>query len=170
MASFDDAIMFVLRNEDPHLTGIVTEDSGGRTRFGIAERFHPDLGDDFYTGPAEVALELAREIYRRQYWDIIRGDDLSSQQVAAKLLDMAVNMGVRQAVVLGQRAANAIAGSHIGEDGIVGRETLAAINDSDAVLLLAHLRELCSKFYLHLAVVRPEAQRYLHGWLTRAKA
>ena len=170
MANFDEAIAFVLRNEDPHLTGIVTEDSGGRTRFGIAERFHPDLGDEFYGGPADAALEIAREIYRRQYWDVIYGDAISTQQIATKLLDMAVNMGVRQAVALCQRAVNAIAESRIREDGIAGRETLTATNAADAALLLAHLREVCGNFYQHLVAVRPEAQRYLRGWLARANA
>jgi lysozyme family protein len=170
MANFDEAIAFVLRNEDPHLTGVVIEDSGGRTRFGIAERFHPNLGDEFYSGPADSALEIAREIYRRQYWDVVRGDAISRQQIATKLLDMAVNMGVRQAMVLCQRAVNSIAELRIREDGIAGRETVNAINAAEAALLLEHLREVCGNFYQHLAAVRPETQRYLHGWLTRAKA
>src|SRR5438270_8975933 len=161
MASFDEAIRFVLRNEDPHLSGIVTEDSGGRTRLGIAERFHPELGDAFYAAPVEAALEAAREIYRDDYWRCIRGDDLSDQGIATKLLDMAVNMGVRQAVVLCQRALNVDAVPPIFEDGILGPETLKAINRSEPTSLAAHLRGACSAFYQHLAAVRPESQQYL---------
>jgi lysozyme family protein len=170
MANFEEAITFVLRNEDPHLSGVVTEDSGGRTRFGIAERFHPELGDEFYNGPADAALEVARDIYRRQYWEAIRGDEVRDQRVAAKLLDMAVNMGVRQAIVLCQRAVNSIMECPIAEDGIVGSQTLANINAADPSLLLAHLREACGTFYQHLAAVRPEAQQYLRGWMARARA
>jgi lysozyme family protein len=170
MANFEEAIAFVLRNEDPQLSGIVTEDSGGRTRFGIAERFHPELGEEFYNGPAEAALETAREIYRRQYWAAIRGDEIRDQQIATKLLDMAVNMGVRQAIALCQRAVNCITEPRIAEDGILGTLTLTAINESDPALLMAHLREACGNFYQHLAAVRPEAQQYLHGWMTRARA
>ena len=79
MAHFEEALNFVLRNEDPHLTGVVTKDSGGRTRFGIAERFHPELGEDFYQGPLESALETARELYRSEYWRTIRGDEIQDQ-------------------------------------------------------------------------------------------
>lgn len=170
MANFEEAITFVLRNEDPHLTGVVTEDSGGRTRFGIAERFHPELGDDFYESSSESALRVAREIYRSEYWRAIRADEISNQLVATKLLDMAVNMGVRQSIVLCQRALNASAEFPIVEDGMCGPRTLAAINRVDASLLCLHLRESCAVFYQHLAAVRPEAQQYLHGWLTRARA
>ena len=170
MANFEEAITFVLRNEDPHLSGVVTEDSGGRTRFGIAARFHLELGDEFYNGPADAALEAARAIYRRQYWEAIRGDEIRDQKVATKLLDMAVNMGVRQAVVLCQRAVNSTMEVHLVEDGIIGTQTMAKMNEADPSLLLVHLREACGNFYQHLAAVRPEAQQYLRGWMTRARA
>jgi lysozyme family protein len=170
MANFDEALTFVLRHEDPHLSGIVTEDSGGRTRFGIAQRFHPELGDDFYTVPLDQALPTAREIYRSNYWQLIRGDDVSDQQVAAKLLDMAVNMGVRQAVVLCQRAVNVVGPERLIEDGDIGEQTLAAINRCDPEALLTHLRDACAAFYQHLAAVRPQMQTYLRGWLARAQA
>jgi len=169
MANFEQALTFVLRNEDPHLSGVVTEDSGGRTRFGIAERFHPDQGAEFYEGPLESALEAAGEIYRSEYWRAIRGDEINDQSIATKLLDMAVNMGVRQAIVLCQRALN-VSGFRVHEDGLFGSRTLAAINLADVALLSAHLRECCAAFYQHLAAVRPEAQQYLHGWLARARA
>ncbi|MBV9075655.1 MAG: hypothetical protein JOZ10_18685 [Acidobacteria bacterium] len=164
MANFDEALTFVLRNEDPHLTGVVTEDSGGRTRFGIAERFHPELGDEFYSAPADSALQIAREIYRSDYWNAIRGDEIADQRVTTKLFDMAVNMGVRQAIVLAQRAVAVI------DDGMVGAQTLEALNTWEPQRLLERLRAASAAFYEHLAEVRPEAQQYLRGWLARARA
>ena len=170
MANFDEALTFVLRNEDPHLTGVVTEDSGRRTRFGVAERFHPDLGDNFYLAPRDIALDKARDIYRYDYWRAIRGDEIGDQPVGTKLLDMAVNMGVRQAIVLCQRALNAGAKIRLAEDGVIGQHTLSAINECVAEELLRHLRDACAAFYRHVAAVRPEAQVYLRGWLARARA
>lgn len=170
MANFFDALAFVLRNEDPHLSGIVTNDSGGRTRFGIAERSHPELGDEFYFGPAEEALATARSIYRSEYWEPICGDSVADQTVAAKLFDMAVNMGVRQAVALCQSAVNALATMRLAEDGVFGPRTLEAVNRADGTALLARLREVSAAFYLHIATIRPEAQEYLRGWLARARA
>ena len=169
MANFEEALAFVLRNEDPHLSGIVTGDSGGRTRLGIAERAHPELGDGFYTGPADQALATAREIYRSDYWQPIHGDEIADQQIAAKLLDMAVNMGVRQAIVLCQRAVNAAGFGRVAEDGVFGAQTLAAVNHCNSESLLSALREVCANFYQHVVAVRPEMQVYLRGWLARAR-
>ena len=56
MADFNLAFIFVLQHEDSTCSGKVTVDAGGRTRFGIAEKFHPDLPEEFFTGPAEDAL------------------------------------------------------------------------------------------------------------------
>src|SRR5262249_1211396 len=51
MAEFKVAFMFTLHHEDPSGSGKVTEDVGGRTRFGIAAKFHPDLPEDFLLDP-----------------------------------------------------------------------------------------------------------------------
>src|SRR5262245_63220224 len=59
MAEFKPAFAFTLQHEDPGGTGKVTEDGGGRTRFGIAARFHPDLREEFFNGPAEDELAEA---------------------------------------------------------------------------------------------------------------
>jgi lysozyme family protein len=106
MAEFKPAFDFVMNHEDPHRTGKVTEDAGGRTRFGIAQKFHPELTDEFFTGPVEDALKQAEEILRGDYWRPMRLDEIRNQNVANKLFDMAVNMGVHQAGVYAQRAAN----------------------------------------------------------------
>lgn len=106
MADFEPAFDFVMSHEDPHRSGKVTEDAGGRTRFGIAGKFHPELKEEFFSGPADEALKQAEEIMRRDYWQPMRLDEIRNQNVAAKIFDMAVNMGVHQAAVYAQRAAN----------------------------------------------------------------
>lgn len=108
MSNFQPAFDFVMDHEDPHRSGKVTEDAGGRTRFGIAQKFHADLQEEFFSGPAEEALKQAEEIMRREYWERMRLGELKSQNVANKLLDMGVNMGVHQAGVYAQRAVNGL--------------------------------------------------------------
>src|SRR6476646_5708478 len=106
MADFKAAFAFVLQHEDSTRSGKVTVDAGGRTRFGIAEKFHPDLPEEFFTGPAEEALAEAEKIEEREYWDSMGLAEVESQNVSNKLFDMGVNMGVHQAAVYAQRAAN----------------------------------------------------------------
>jgi hypothetical protein len=99
LADFQPAFTFVMSHEDTGLTGKVTEDAGGRTRFGIAEKFHPGLPAGFFSGPAAEALEVAEQIYQRDYWKQLRLDELDNQNIANKILDMAVNMGTHQAAI-----------------------------------------------------------------------
>lgn len=179
MAEFKPAFEFVLLHEDASRSGKVTEDAGGRTRFGIAQQFHPELPEEFFTGPADEALAQAEQIEEREYWQPMRLGEVKDQSVANKLFDMAVNMGVRQAAVYAQRAANYLLGgsgqlpagiSRLAEDGEIGEKTLAAINALDAAQFHQTLRELSKAHYRHIAAVNPAQAANLDGWLRRAEA
>lgn len=165
MADFKKAVESVLKHEDAHLSGEVTHDSGGTTKFGISGRAHPSVDLE------HLLLADAEEIYRNEYWSKIQGDEIHDNEVAAKLLDMAVNMGPHQAIVLCQRALNVLAlHQALEEDGVLGRASLGALNAADPRLMLVILRSFCEEFYRHLAAVKPEYHKYLHGWLIRANA
>jgi lysozyme family protein len=171
MADFKPAFVFVLDHEDPTRSGKVTFDAGGRTRFGIAGKFHPDLPEEFFSGPAEDALAMAKKMEEREYWDRMRLAELENQNVANKLLDMGVSMGVRQASVYAQRALNAIAGrdGRVTEDGVIG-VTLAGIHEVGPIEYYQLLCELSAAHYRHVAAVSPEQAGNLAGWIKRAEA
>ena len=179
MADFSPAFQFVMQHEDAARSGKVTVDAGGRTRFGIAEKFHPDLPGEFFTGPAEDALKVAEEIMRRDYWDRMRLSEIASQNLANKLFDMAVNMGVHQAGVYAQRAVNGLlagrapasgAALRLVEDGVIGERTLSAINAVDPIALHQLLCELSRQHYRHIASINPAQAANVQGWLKRADA
>lgn len=181
MAEFKPAFAFVLAHEDPSRSGKVTVDAGGRTRFGIAEKFHPELPEEFFTGPAEEALARAEEIEERDYWQAMRLDEIEDQSVANKLFDMGVNMGVHQAAIYAQRAANFLlsreteygappVAPRLAEDGKMGEKTLAAIDTLAPTQYHDVLCELSEAHYRHLAAVNPEQAVNLRGWLKRAQA
>ena len=172
MAEFKPAFEFVLQHEDPARSGKVTVDAGGRTRFGIAARFHPDLPEEFFDGSAEDALAEAEKIEEREYWDPMRLAEVENQNVATKLFDMGVNMGVRQATVYAQRAANALLGhdARLVEDGAICAKTLAVINTVKPIAYYQLLCELSAGHYRHLATVNPAQAVNLKGWLKRAEA
>lgn len=95
-----------------------------------------------------------------------------NQNVANKLFDMAVNMGVRQAAVYAQRAINALVAvdARVMEDGVIGPKTLAAINAADSIAYYQLLREFSAVYYQHLAAVNPAQAVNLQGWMKRAEA
>lgn len=69
-----------------------------------------------------MSTETADKIYKKRYWTIIRGDELTRQNVANSIYDSAVNMGCSQAIKLAQRAAG------LPETGKMNNETLKALN------------------------------------------
>jgi lysozyme family protein len=174
MADFKPAFLFTLQHEDSTRSGKVTEDAGGRTRFGIAEKFHADLPEQFFTGPAEDALVEAEKIEEREYWDTLRLGEVENQNVANKLFDMGVNMGVRQAAVYAQRAVNSQVQQsqvqQLKEDGNIGPKTLAAVNAIDPQIFYGLLCQFSAWHYRHIAANNPAQAVNLAGWLKRAEA
>lgn len=151
MAEFQKAIDYVLSNEG----GIVNEpdDPGGLTNWGISSRAYPDLDIRNLTKDDAIA------IYERDYW---RFDGIQNQRIATKLFDASVNMGVSTAVRLLQLALVVTA------DGILGPETLRAINTADEHILMNEFKARLAKYYCDDVIVRPRMGVDLMGWLRRA--
>jgi lysozyme family protein len=115
---FDAAIEIVLKHE-----GGLTRDSrdpGGLTNFGISQRAYPQRNI------AELTREDAKAIYRQDYWQAVRADQLPPD-LRLHLFDAAVNAGVRQAIQWLQRACA------VKVDGIMGPETLRAAASTSGV-------------------------------------
>ncbi len=167
MAQFEPAFNFLMQHEDQGLTGKVTCDSGGVTRWGISQRAYPDLDI------RNLTLEQAAQIYRRDYFTPVHGFDIADQRIASKLFDMAVNMGCKEAVLLLQSALNTHCqprAALLTEDGKFGPATLAAMNAADTSLLLVGLVEVSREHYRHIAMIRPDEAKDLPDWLRRAEA
>lgn len=106
---------FALHNTLRHEGGYSNDprDPGGETNLGLSKRAYPNLDIK------NLTLEQASEIYRRDYWDKIRGDSLPPS-LAILCFDTAVNMGVQRAVMLLQEACG------VTVDGVIGPNTLKA--------------------------------------------
>ena len=142
MTNFDTCVQSVLAHEGEWSDH--PDDRGSRTRWGISSRAHPEVDLERLTKAG------AAEIYRENYWDRVRGDELPAA-VRQTIFDCAVNAGVAQSIKFLQRACVA-QGHPIIDDGVVGPKTLAAAAASDPVRLsaamlglrLAHMTELPS--------------------------
>lgn len=169
MADYEEAFGFLMLDEDPKLSGKVTYDQGGRTRFGIAEKFSAIIGTDFYTMPAAAALERAKEFYRYREWSYIKGEDITSNAVADKLLNLAANVGQKEQVILLQRVLNEMNGNdNLAQDGIVGPMTLQAVNSVDPVELVHRLCIEAGLHYGKILDVHPEWENDRKNWMGRA--
>lgn len=169
MSDFEKALKFVLEHEcvfAKHHYGdmafVVSEneenDPGGLTKFGIDKASHPDVDIE------NLTLEQASDIYRKEYWDKFRCNEMS-WPLNAVHFDNCVNMGARQAVKLLQRAV----GAH--DDGAWGpitkASTLAACKVRGAETVALNVIEAKRKFYKDLAEQKPQLARFKDGWLNR---
>lgn len=118
MKNFDACLKPLLEHEggnddDP-------QDPGGRTSRGIIQREwdeyvkrHPGLPSDVWDAPDSCVAD----IYRKQYWDVLRCDDLPAG-VDYAVFDYGVNSGVSRAAKALQRFIGASIDGEIGPDTI----------------------------------------------------
>jgi len=151
MSTFEDAIDTILEHEGGYVNN--PSDPGGETKYGICKRVYPSL--DIKNLTKEKAIAIYRRDYWRPYYSLI-----NHQDTATKIFDMAVNMGHSQANKIVQRAVNVTA------DGIIGKQTIAAINKDNQAI-----NKICAeqaKFYRQLSIDKPKLAVFLNGWLKRA--
>lgn len=172
MAQFEPAYKHMQKieggyNNDP-------ADNGGETYRGISRKNWrgwdgwPDIDKAKQRADFPQCLDKNADLqgrvkgfYQRNYWTPSM-ERLVSQDLTNWLFDKAVNMGIRQACKLLQRAV------HVDADGVIGPQTMAAINAADPVALLARCREEARRYYTKLALEDPSQSKFLHGWLARA--
>lgn len=157
-----------------------SNDPGGATNYGVSLRFLRQEGIDI-DGDGDIDADdirsitpaKSRGIYKEKFWVPCRCDQIRSTLIAAKVFDMAVNMGQRQAYRLVQRAVNALEYEpSLTEDGLVGVKTIEAVNsfDRDDYILINAIREEQADFYEGLIADKPQLEDFRLGWLRRAAA
>lgn len=151
-----------------------TDDSGGETNFGITVAVARANG---YRGDMQDMSQLCAEaIYGHRYWDAVRADDLAalSEEVAAEVVDTAVNMGVMRAGEFLQRSLNVLNSGgelypDIKVDGDIGSRTIAALYSyvalRDPHTLAKALNCLQGAYYIKLAERREKDEAFVYGWL-----
>lgn len=102
-------------------------DPGGETMWGVTKRVAEANG---YIGEMrDLPIDMAKQVYRKDYWDAVRADDLPDT-IRYAVFDGAVNSGVKQSVRWLQRALN------IKDDGLIGPQTLSMTQKSDPEIIL----------------------------------
>lgn len=159
MASFSKAIDKTLRWE-----GGFTIDTGGKTKYGISQNAYPNLNI------ADLTLDQAKAIYKKDYWDKVKGDLIGNDSAAAALFDFAVNAGIGRATIETKRALNGLGYKFdLTANSSLPSEVLAAINAKGDVFANA-LQVARLDFYSRLAKENPDKYgKYLIGWTKRAK-
>jgi hypothetical protein len=138
--NFEKALNFVLKWEGGYSND--PKDPGGLTIYGISMNSHPNevkkMDELWKQGQKDKALEIAKDIYKKLYWDRIKGDELK-YPFDIIVFDTAVNMGVGTAMQIYS----------------------ACQGDWKDYLFLRINR------YKEIALANKNAQAFLLGWLNR---
>jgi lysozyme family protein len=173
MATFEQALQKTLVNEGGYVND--PDDPGGETYKGVARKifstwegwqivdtlkqrsgFPTSLDKD-----AELQT-LVHDFYKVNFWDRVKGDQITDEHVAFSIFDFAVNTGVGTSSILAQHVVN------VNPDGVIGNGTVAAINAMDPEFFLASFTVAKVVRYVGIVNKRPVSRKYFFGWISRA--
>lgn len=166
MTNFEKAFDEVIGIEGGYVND--PTDRGGETKYGISKRAYPDVDIK------NLTLLKARKIYYNDYWKTKYLDlnKIGDYSIASELFDTAVNMGVRTAAKMLQKALNLMNRNgknypDMAVDGYAGPVTLSAYKKVDKSILLKVLNGLQFMRYVEIVVTNPKQERFFNGWMKR---
>jgi lysozyme family protein len=166
MADYKHIIPFILQSEgglssnpnDAAAKNPVPDGSGNHTNKGITwetwNSFYPNDIANFYAMPQS----MWDNVFKHGYWDKIQGDSINSQPVADLLADWVWGSGSYYPA----KHVQGLLG--LTQDGIIGSQTIAAINAQDSSFFNALQNEHAN--YIQSIAVGKNAG-FLDGWMNR---
>jgi len=163
MADFGPAFEKMIHDEGGYQLTDIPGDRGGQTYAGIARNANPQWAGWQFIDRKDFgsATPLVREFYKTNFWDRIRGDQLSVQTVAETIFNFAVNTGVGVA----SKLAQVIVG--VAPDGAIGAKTIERLNlCTEEKFIPAYA---LAKIQRYAAICnRDRSQsKFLLGWINR---
>lgn len=173
MSNFIEAFRKTIENEGSYTND--PDDPGGETFKGIARKMNSKWEgwvtidmlkrQSGFPASADRDPELREQVgmfYLNNFWNKIGGDDMQNQQISESVFDFAVNAGVGTSAALAQMVVGVKA------DGVIGPDTLKAINAFDPDHFLAAFTVAKIARYVHIIKKRPTSRKYFYGWVIRA--
>ena len=173
MAEFIKAFRKTISNEGGYSND--PDDPGQETVKGISRKSWPkwegwtivDMLKRQSDFPANIdrdaeIRELVGTFYLNQFWNKVHGDEINSQAVAESIFDFAVNAGVATSSSLAQMVVGT------GVDGVIGPNSLKAINAFNESHFLAAFTVAKIARYVTIVKKRPTSRKYFYGWVLRA--
>lgn len=149
---FNTAFDLLMANEGGYVNN--PHDKGGETKYGISKTAYPNIDIPSLT------IAQAKEIYKRDYWDMCKCD-LLPDALSVAVFDFAVNSGVVRAVKYLQSCLGVVA------DGKVGNQTIGAANRLKERVVLDAYMNMRFDFIQKIVANKPSQKRFLKGWTER---
>lgn len=142
-------------------------DKGGATMRGItlatytAYRFQKGLPTPTKTDLKNITQAEWEEVFKTMYWDRWKASEIKNQSIANLVVDWLWTSGV-----YGIKYPQQVLGTTA--DGVVGKKTLALINEHpNPKTLWKALWERRKKHFEAIANATPSNKKFLKGWLNR---
>ena len=129
-------------------------DSGGETKYGISKKSYPN--EDI----CNLTLERAKEIYKRDYWDRCKCDQLPDC-LSVALFDFAVNSPAKTAIKKLQKALG------VKQDGVIGNQTIGAANRLNPRQVLDNYIDYRLEYIAEIIRKKPKQKKFERGWTNR---
>lgn len=167
MANSSKLIPFILQWEGGFVND--PDDLGGATNKGITigtfteYKKRKGLKAPTVDDLKNISDDEWHDVFKSLYWDRWKADEIKNQSVANILVDWVWASGShgikRPQRLLGVKA-----------DGIVGKQTIAALNAMDAATLFKMIKDDRVKFIDEICKARPKNEKYRKGWMNRINA
>lgn len=141
-------------------------DRGGKTKYGITERLARKYG---YEGDMKnLAISEAKKIYKKAFWEKYDLNKIEDDQLAGRVFSFGINAGMTRVIRKLQEGYNLLTDSNISEDGLIGPETLKAINSfNESDRLIDVVKALQAEYYIDIVRNDSSQHVFLAGWLNR---
>ena len=152
--NFDECLKMLLHHEGGYVNH--PSDPGGETNLGVTKKVYQEWGGT--KDMKDLTVEDVAPIYKKNYWDRCKCDDLESG-VDWAVFDWAVNSGTGRAA----KAIQKICGAS--QDGAIGPKTLALISKQNTEYVIEEFGKIRQDFYESLKTF----DTFGKGWTRRNK-
>ncbi|MFZ6013807.1 MAG: glycoside hydrolase family 108 protein [Bacteroidota bacterium] len=169
MAKFEDFAGKLLQLEGAYVNHPL--DKGGPTKYGVILSVWQEHGYD-KDGDGDIDAEDvkrlseadARYIAKKIFWDFFQADFILNQSVAEFIVDWGYHSGRKTVAKIVQRILQA------NQDGIVGPQTITAINCADQHKLFDTLKIERKVFLNNIVKRNPNQIVFYDGWINRVNS
>jgi lysozyme family protein len=169
MAKFEDFAGKLLRLEGGYVNHPL--DKRGPTKYGVILTVWQEYGHD-KDGDGDIdaedikklSEEDARYIAKKIFWDFFLADLIVNESLAEFIVDWGYNSGRKTVAKIVQRLVN------VTIDGIVGPQTIRAINSADQELLFNALKIERKVFLNNIIKRKPDQIVFYDGWMNRVNS
>ena len=163
MADFNPAFEKMISDEGGYQLTDIPGDRGGQTYAGIARKPNPDWAGWQFIDRKDFgsATPLVREFYKLNFWDRVRGDELTNQAIAETIFNFGVNTGTGVAIKLAQLIVG------VTPDGAIGPKTIERLNICTTEKFLPAYALAKISRYVQICMKDRSQSKFLLGWCRR---